>query len=65
MDGGSGDSVGNKALCQRYTVKPNARKDEGKVKQVFAKMKVTMMTDDQLQTMKAKIQEGGDTMPSD
>ena len=46
-------------------MKPNARKDEGKVKQVFAKMKVTIMTDNQLQMMKAKIQEGGDTMTSD
>ena len=44
---------------------PNMCKDEDKVKQVIAKMKVTMMTDDQVQTLIARIQEGGDTMTSD
>ena len=44
---------------------PNVCKDEDKVERVIAKMKVTMMTDDQLQTMNGKIQEGGDTMTSD
>ena len=44
---------------------PNACKDEDKVKQVIAKMKVTMMMDDQVQTMIARIQEGGDTMTND
>ena len=43
----------------------NACKGEDKVKRVIAKMKVTMMTDDQVQTMIARIQEGGDTMTSD
>ena len=44
---------------------PNACKDKDKVERVIAKMKVTMMTDDQVQTMIARIQEGGDTMTSD
>ena len=43
----------------------NARKGEDKVERVIAKMKVTMMTDDQVQTMITRIQEGGDTMTSD
>ena len=46
-------------------MKPNACKDEDKVEQVNAKMKMTMMMDDQLQTMNARIQEGGDMMMSD
>ena len=44
---------------------PNACKDEDKVKQVIAMMKVTMMTDDQVQTMIARIHKGGDTKTSD
>ena len=44
---------------------PNACKDEDKVKQVIAMMKVTMMTDDQVQTMIARIHGGGDTKTSD
>ena len=44
---------------------PNVCKDEDKVERVIAKMKVTMMTDDQVQTMIARIQEGGDMMMSD
>ena len=46
-------------------MKPNTCKDKVKVEQVIDKMKVMIMTDDQLQTMNAKIQEGGDTMTSD
>ena len=46
-------------------MKPNTCKDEVKVEQVIDKMKVMIMTDDQLQTMNGKIQEGGDTMTSD
>ena len=40
----------------------NACKGEDKVERVIAKMKVTMMTDNQLQTMIAGIKEGGSTM---
>ena len=42
---------------------PNACKD--KDKQVIARMKVTMMTDNQVQTMIDRIHEGGDTKMSD
>ena len=46
-------------------MKANACKDEDKVKKVIAKMKVTMMMEDQLQMMNARIQERGDMMTSD
>ena len=44
---------------------PNACKDKDKVERVITKMKVTMMTDNQVQTMSTRNQGGGNTMTSD